>query len=272
MEMNRLLDKHNVNTVCNSALCPNRGECFSKKIATFMILGDKCTRNCKFCGIEKGRTEVDKEEPQKIAIAVKKLGLNHVIITSVTRDDLPDYGCNQFVKTIKKIKELNKSVEVLIPDFNAREELLAKIVKEKPEIISHNIECVERISGKIAYANKYEQSIKVLKILRKLIDKEKDNIFLKSGFMVGLGETDEEIFELINQLKEVGCDMITIGQYLKPTKNHWPEHRYLSIKKFSEFREYANSIGIRNVESGPFVRSSYHSKMPITHKFLKLRS
>lgn len=261
-EMNHLLKETGINTVCNSASCPNRGECFAKKTATFMILGDRCTRNCKFCGIQTGRTKLNPVEPQKIAKFSNMLKLKHVVITSVTRDDLEDYGANQFVQMIRALKKAGKTAEVLIPDFKAKEDLLAQVVNEKPNIIAYNVEIVERLSPLITQEFKFSISMKVLSILRKLINKSGGNIYLKSGMLVGLGETDDEVFELIQKLKNIGCDMITIGQYLSPTKESWPVKRYVHPEMFDEYRGFALKIGIKYVESGPFVRSSYNSKLP----------
>lgn len=266
--MNNILKKYDINTVCNESLCPNRGECFNNKTATFLILGNKCTRNCKFCNISKGSSIVDLNEPEKIANISDELGLSHVVITSVTRDDLKDYGAEQFVKTIKLLKNKNKTVEVLIPDFMANKELLFNIVKEKPDIISHNIEVVHRLSKEITNPLKYNLSTNSLKILRELINSIDYPILLKSGFMVGLGETDDEVFHLINVLNNIGCDIITIGQYLRPSINNYPVKRFVTVKKFSNYKTFAKSVGVKHIESGPYIRSSYHSNN-ILYKFKK---
>lgn len=250
------LSRIGIHTVCQSARCPNIGECFSRGTATFMILGETCTRNCGFCAIKTGRGEpVDPYEPIKIATMVKKLNLRHAVITSVTRDDLPDEGANQFARTTKAIKSLNPSttVEVLTPDFHARRELIAIIVEAKPDVYNHNVETVPRLQKLARPQASYERSLKVLEIVKDLAEK----MLTKSGLMVGLGETIDEVVQVLRDLRSVGCDIVTIGQYLQPTKRHLPVARYVTPEEFAELERLGYELGFKYVFSGPFVRSSY---------------
>jgi len=250
------LSRIGVHTVCQSARCPNIGECFSRGIATFMILGETCTRNCRFCAIKTGRGEpVDPYEPLKVATMVRKLGLRHAVITSVTRDDLPDEGANQFARTIKAIKSLNPAttVEVLTPDFHARSELIAVVVDANPDVYNHNVETVPRLQKLVRPQANYERSLKVLEIVKELAPK----MLTKSGLMVGLGETTDEVVQVLKDLREVGCDIVTIGQYLQPTKKHLPVARYVTPEEFAELERVGYELGFKHVFSGPFVRSSY---------------
>ena len=245
-----------IHTVCESAHCPNIGECFSKRIVTFMILGNICTRNCRFCGVEKGRlrrpASIDTDEPRNVALAAQKLGLKHVVITSVTRDDLEDRGGQQFVKTIHEVKKLipHASVEVLIPDLDGG---VQKIVEASPKIINHNLETVYRLYPDIRPKSDYFSS---LNLLKKIKDLKKD-IYTKSGFMVGLGETETEVFELLKDLKKVNCDIVTIGQYLQPSKSQIEVKEFIPPETFERYRTTAQDLGFKQVISGPFVRSSY---------------
>ncbi len=253
-----IVKKYNLHTVCEQARCPNIGECWANKTATFMILGDTCTRNCKFCAVKNGNPKgiVDKKEPQQIAYAVKNLGLNYVVVTSVTRDDLPDGGASIFAETIKQIKKVNPNtkVEVLIPDFAGSAQALEMVLQAEPDVLAHNLETVARLTPLVRdkRAN-YQISLKVLQ-LSKLLD---PNIKTKSGFMVGLGETDEEVKETLFDLKTVGVEIVTIGQYLKPHPSKLPVTDYISPQKFEEFRQYGEALGFRKVLAGPLVRSSY---------------
>ncbi|WP_241243696.1 lipoyl synthase [Caldicellulosiruptor changbaiensis] len=255
-EVIKLLEDFSLHTVCQEAQCPNIFECFSKKTATFLILGDVCTRNCTFCDVKKGKPqEVDKNEPQKVAEAVKALNLRYVVVTSVTRDDLEDGGAEHFANVIEKIKELNPQtkVEVLIPDFNGDEKAIYKVVRARPDVLSHNVETVPRLYPTVRPKADYERSLGVLKMAKKIDDR----IYTKSGLMVGLGETKEEVKEVLKNLRSVECDFVTIGQYLSPSKQHHPVVEYIHPDIFKEYREYAISIGFRYVMSNPLVRSSY---------------
>ena len=256
----RLLDKHNLSTVCQEARCPNIAECWNKKSATVMILGKVCTRACRFCAVATGNPEghVDANEPAHVAEVVKTLGLKYVVITSVDRDDLEDLGSGHYAMTIRTIKKTSPStrVEALIPDFGAVEGCLARIIDAEPYVIGHNVETVKRLSPYIRDRRcGYEKSLDVLERCKEL-DK---NILTKSGFMVGLGEENEDIAETLRDLKKDGVDIVTIGQYLQPTKKHIPVQKYYSPAEFAELKRVGQDIGIKYVISGPLVRSSYHA-------------
>ncbi|MEZ8219974.1 lipoic acid synthetase [Candidatus Fervidibacteria bacterium JGI MDM2 JNZ-1-D12] len=254
--LRRELNRLGIHTVCQSARCPNIGECFSRGTATFMILGETCTRNCGFCAVKTGRGEpVDPYEPIKIATMVSKLNLRHAVITSVTRDDLPDEGATQFAKTVKAIKSLcpSTTVEVLTPDFHAHRELIAVVVDAKPDVYNHNVETVPRLQKLARPQASYERSLKVLETVKELAPK----MLTKSGLMVGLGETTDEVVQVLKDLREVGCDIVTIGQYLQPTKKHLPVARYVAPEEFAELERIGYELGFKYVFSGPFVRSSY---------------
>lgn len=255
--MKRFFRSGNLHTVCESSLCPNMGKCWGQGVATFMILGDTCTRACRFCAVAAGRpVTVDTQEPHKVALAVKELNLRYVVITSVARDDLDDEGAGQFVDTIEEIRKITTTkVEVLIPDFSNRQECLSQVVKAKPEVIAHNIETVRRLSSFIRPQADYEKSLKVLKNLKAM----NPSIYVKSSFMVGLSETNEEILELMQDLKNTGCDLLTIGQYLMPTqlKRHVPVERFVTPQEFKEYEQEGLRMGFKHVMSGPLVRSSY---------------
>ena len=256
--VNELLNRLSLHTVCEEANCPNLMECFSKKTATFMILGSQCTRNCRFCNVTKGKPElVDEEEPMNVANAVKELGLKYVVITSVTRDDLDDGGAGHFVKVIESIKEINKDtiVEVLIPDFKGDQLALKKVVDAKPEVINHNVETIPRLYSTVRPMAIYERSVKLLENVKKM-DK---NILTKSGIMLGLGEKEDEVVELMKDLLEVDCDMLTIGQYLAPSKKHHPVIEYIHPDQFDRYKEIGMDLGFKFVASSPLVRSSYNA-------------
>lgn len=258
-KVERLLKGFSLHTVCEEATCPNRMECFNKGTATFMILGSVCTRNCRFCDVIKGKPEiVDPLESENLAKATKELKLRHVVITSVTRDDLPDGGADQFVKCIEKVREYNKgtSIEVLIPDLRGSEEALAKIVTAAPEIINHNVETVPSLYKDVRPMADYQQSLKVLVDVKKMNPK----IFTKSGIMVGLGEKEEEVVRLFADLREVGCDFLTVGQYLQPSKKHHSVIEYIHPDIFKDYEKVAYELGFKHVASGPFVRSSYNAE------------
>lgn len=253
-----LLKNRGLNTVCEQANCPNINECYSKKTVTFMILGNVCTRNCTFCTVSKGvPSVVSRDEPALIAQSVLELNLKHVVITSVTRDDLPDGGAGHFAKVIKAVREAAKNVtiEVLIPDFNGDISALEKVVNAKPDVINHNIETVPNLYSTVRPMAIYKRSIDLLYNVKKL----DSSISTKSGIMVGLGETQQEMLEVFKDLREALCDFLTIGQYLAPSKNHHPVMEYIHPDIFEKYKQIAYSMGFSHVESGPFVRSSYHA-------------
>ncbi|XMD32133.1 MAG: lipoyl synthase [Candidatus Karelsulcia muelleri] len=248
---------NNINTICNSGSCPNIGQCWGKGVATFMILGNLCTRSCKFCGIKTGKPQkIDFEEPKKVAHSIKILNIKHAVITSVDRDDLKDMGAIIWVKTIKAIKNLNENLtlETLIPDFKGRKDLINLIINEKPEVISHNIETVRRLTKKVRVQAKYDRSINVLKYI-----KLKSNIRTKTGIMLGLGETEEEVIQTLKDSKKAKIDIITIGQYLSPSIKHLPVKNFIHPFLFKKYEKIALDMGFLYVESGPLVRSSYNA-------------
>lgn len=255
--VNKVIKDNNLHTICTSGKCPNQGECWGCGTATFMIGGDTCTRACRFCNVLTGKpSPLDPEEPAHIANSIKLLEVKHAVITSVDRDDLDDYGCEHWVKTINAIKEVNPNVtiEVLIPDFNGREDLVAKIIETKPEVISHNMETTRRLTPSVRSVATYDTSLKVIK---QIADAK---IVSKSGIMLGLGESEEEIMEVMDDLRAVGCKVMTIGQYLQPTKENLEVKEYVTPEKFKEYEEIGLKKGFRFVESGPLVRSSYHAE------------
>ena len=253
-KIRQLLDP-SLNTVCESAKCPNIGECFSKATLTFMILGDTCTRSCAFCGVKKEKPRPpDPQEPQKIAEAVKRLGLNYVVITSVTRDDLPDGGAEHFVKVIQGLRDMGKGirVEVLIPDYTGY--ALKKIIDARPYVINHNLEIVPRLYPTVRSQASYRRSLGVLRLV-----KETDpSIYTKSGLMVGLGEIRDEVEKVLVDLRNSSCDLVTIGQYLPPSKNHLPVERYVAPFEFEDYKRTGEKLGLK-VLAGPFIRSSYRA-------------
>ncbi|RUM48817.1 MAG: lipoyl synthase [Hydrogenothermus sp.] len=254
-----MLRKLNLHTVCEEASCPNIGECFSRKTATFMIMGDICTRNCPYCDVNHGRPKpLDENEPENVANAVRKLGLRYVVITSVDRDDLADEGASHFAKTVKKVREYapNCQIEVLIPDFQGDLDALKTIVDSKPDVINHNIETVPSLYKILRHRGNYKISLRVLESIKKL----DNSILSKSGIMVGLGETKEEIIQVMKDLIDVGCDIITIGQYLQPSLKHYPVKKYYTDEEFKELEEIGYSLGFREVYSGKLVRSSYRAE------------
>ena len=258
-EFSEVLSKRfNINTVCHSALCPNRPTCFSKKHATFLILGDRCTRNCRFCAIQASQPNpVDEEEPYRIAAACAELDIQYAVITSVTRDDLSDGGAGHFAKTIRIIKERNPSIgiEVLIPDFEGSLKSLNKVVKEEPQVIAHNLETVKRFYILRNKAN-YRRSLAVLKGIKFL----KPNQATKSSLMLGLGELDSEIKEALGDLRKVDCDMLVLGQYLAPTKYHYPVQKFYTVEEFVFWKVVASDFGFKSVCSEPLARTSYLAK------------
>ncbi|MFH0812690.1 MAG: lipoyl synthase [Pseudomonadota bacterium] len=258
-DMKGLLDEFNLNTVCESALCPNIGSCFAEGTATFMILGEICTRNCSFCSVKNGNPSLpDPLEPERVAKAVQKLKLEHVVVTSVTRDDLPDGGASLFAETVRQIKRLmpETSTEVLIPDFGGVKENVEIVFEAEPEILGHNIETVPRMYVTIRPQAHYHRSLSILQYARQI----NPRIVTKSGMMVGLGETREEILEIMQDLREVDCDILTIGQYLRPTPQNVEVKEYIHPEVFEEYKEEGYSRGFKYVASSPFVRSSFHAK------------
>jgi lipoic acid synthetase len=256
--MRRLTRNLKLHTVCESAHCPNRAECFSRGTATFMILGDTCTRHCTFCAVKKGRPQnPDPQEPQHIVEAVNTLKLSYAVITSVTRDDLPDGGASHFAQTIKAIRDYNRAiaVEALIPDFGGSRSALEHVLSAQPAVLNHNLETVPRLYPEVRPQADYRRSLQLLS-RGKLLDA---NVVTKSGIMLGLGESQQEVIELMTDLRQVGCDILTIGQYLPPSLKHHELARYILPKEFMEYRNMGNDMGFVSVFSGPLVRSSFHA-------------
>ncbi len=261
-QVHRMMRGHSLHTVCEEARCPNIGECWDNRTATFMILGRVCTRHCGFCAVQSGRpTELDLLEPGRVAQVVADIGLQHVVVTSVARDDLEDGGASVFAATIRAIRKARPecSVEVLIPDFQGNWDALQLVMDAHPEILNHNIETVARLSDRVRSRAKYPRSLELLR-RAKLMDKA---AFTKSSIMVGLGEEREEIVQAMRDLREVGVDIVTLGQYLRPTMHHLPLQRYYTPDEFDELKEQALALGFAHCESGPLVRSSYHAHTQI---------
>ena len=253
-----ILKNHCLNTVCENARCPNKNECYTKHTATFLIMGNVCTRNCRYCNISGGiPEELNENEPKEVANAIKELGLKYAVITSVTRDDIPDGGADHFAKTIEEIRKIspNTKIEILTPDFNGDENSLDIIIKAMPEVFNHNIETTKQVFKKARPKGNYQTSLEVLKYV-----KDNSNIKTKSGLMVGLGETLEEIEETFEDLKNVGCDILTVGQYIQPSKKHLEVDKYYTLEEFEEIKKLAKKVGFKNFQIGPLVRSSYMAK------------
>ena len=245
-----------LHTICESAMCPNQSECFGRGTATFLIMGDRCTRHCRFCNVTHGRpAPLDVEEPVRVAQAVKHLGLRYAVITSVTRDDLEDGGATHFARTIRAVKALNAGVkvEVLVPDFV---DSIDRVLEAEPEVVNHNLETVPRLYKQVRPGADYQRS---LDLLEKAKGKGK-SIHTKSGIMLGLGESEEELVRVMGDLRGVGCEMLTLGQYLSPSRAHLPVHEYVHPEKFRDHKEMAEQMGFLSVASGPFVRSSYFAE------------
>ncbi|MDP4266525.1 MAG: lipoyl synthase [Bacteroidota bacterium] len=262
--MNENLKNKKLNTICQSGNCPNIGECWKSGTATFMILGDICTRNCRFCAVKTGNPlPEDWLEPSRVAEMISLLDLKHCVLTSVTRDDLPDGGATLWAETVKQIRKINPdiTIETLIPDFNGDISSLKKVTDVKPEIISHNLETVERLTKTVRIKASYKISLEVLKNI------SLSGCTAKSGIMVGLGETDDEIFKTMDDLLNVGCKIMTIGQYLQPTKEHLPLVEYITPEKFDYYKKIAVQKGFNYIESAPLVRSSYHAEKQVVNKF-----
>jgi len=259
-DVKRILKKYNLHTVCQEARCPNLGECWGEGTATFMILGNICTRHCKFCATQTGnpRGAVDNDEPWRVAKAVKELNLKYVVLTSVTRDDLKDQGASIYAETIRAIKSLNPGVrvEALTPDFYSNPEYIEMVLNSGLDVFAHNVETVRRLTPMVRDRRfSYEKSLEALKIAKTI----RPDILTKSGFMVGLGETRDEIYETMKDLKEAGCEILTIGQYLQPTRKHLSVERYVTPEEFNEYKNLGLKMGFKFVASGPLVRSSYRA-------------
>lgn len=256
-QVKSIVQRYNLHTICTSGKCPNMGECWAAGTATLMILGDICTRSCKFCATKTGHPlPPDVNEPQNVAESIRLMGLKHAVITSVDRDDLPDKGATHWAKTILEIKKLTPgtTMEVLIPDFDGIEELITLVIDAKPDIISHNLETVKRLTPLVRSRAKYDVSLQVIKIIAD------SGVVAKSGIMVGLGETRDEVLETMDDLLAVGCTVFAIGQYLQPTTSHLPVVEYVHPDVFEEYRQIGLQKGFKIVESAPLVRSSYHAE------------
>ena len=256
-QVKSIVHRYNLHTICTSGKCPNMGECWAAGTATLMILGEVCTRSCKFCATQTGRPlPPDENEPSNVAESIRLMGLKHAVITSVDRDDLPDKGAGHWVATISEIKRVNPqtTMEVLIPDFDGEPELIRLVIQAKPDIISHNLETVRRLTPLVRSRAKYDVSLSVLRTIAE------SGAVSKSGIMVGLGETRHEVLETMDDLLKAGCNIFTIGQYLQPTKSHLPVKEYVHPDVFEEYRQIGLTKGFKNVESAPLVRSSYHAE------------
>ncbi len=254
-ELRGLVDKYKLNTICTSGSCPNMGECWAEGTATFMILGNICTRSCGFCGVQTGRpSAVDWAEPEKVANSIKIMNIKHAVITSVDRDDLKDMGSIIWAETVKAVRRISPktTMETLIPDFQGNTRNIDRIVKVTPEVVSHNIETVRRLTRKVRVQAKYDTSLEVLRYL-----KEAGIERTKSGIMLGLGEKEEEVIESLHDLRKANVDVVTIGQYLQPSKKHLPVQQFITPDIFKKLEVFALDLGFRHVESGPLVRSSY---------------
>lgn len=257
-EVNALVSDLSLNTVCSEANCPNRMECFERGTATFMLLGKNCTRNCTFCNVTREAPEpVDLMEPENVAKAIKRLGLKHAVITSVTRDDLKDQGAMQFVKVTEEIRKLtpNVSIELLIPDMRGNKDLIDLIINSNPDVLNHNVETVPELYSKVRPMAVFERSLGLLEYVKI----QKPNMKTKSGIMLGLGETEDQIIRAMKRLVDVHCDMLTLGQYLQPTLKHLDVVEYITPQKFDYYKDVALSLGFKRVSSAPLVRSSYHA-------------
>lgn len=257
-EVRRILKEHGLHTVCEEATCPNLMECFSRRTATFMILGSQCTRDCTFCDVQRGTPlPVDPNEAEHTAAAAVEMGLKHVVITSVTRDDLPDGGAEQFVRVIEAIRQRDSKlvIEVLIPDFQGSRDALAAVVAARPDILNHNVETVPRLYPKVRPSADYHRSLDLLRMVKQLDSR----MVTKSGIMVGLGETEAEVRQTMEDLRHHDCDLLTIGQYLAPSVSHHPIVDYVTPETFNQYKEVGDALGFRHTAAAPLVRSSYHA-------------
>ena len=260
-ELRGLVDKYNLNTICQSGSCPNMGECWGEGTATFMILGNICTRSCGFCGVKTGKPlEVDWEEPEKVARSIKIMKIKHAVLTSVDRDDIKDMGSILWAETVNAVRRIspNTTMETLIPDFQGITKHIDRILKVKPEVISHNIETVKRLTREVRIQAQYERSLEVLRYM-----KQEGQHRTKTGLMLGLGETEQEVFQTIEDIRKANVDVITIGQYLQPSKKHLTVKSFITPEQFTAFGNFAKELGFIHVESSPLVRSSYHAEKHI---------
>ena len=263
LRLKGILRRHNLHTVCEEARCPNIGECWENNTATFLLLGDTCTRGCRFCAIGKGKPQpLNGEEPHNVGEVVKELGLKHIVVTSVDRDDLPDGGSKHLAQTVFWIKTLSPGirVELLIPDFKGARPALETVVRSGIHVLNHNVETVPRLYRKVRPGSVYQRSLGVLKAAKEI----RGDLLTKSGLMLGLGETGEEVLTTLKDLREIGCDILTLGQYLQPSPNQLRVERYLAPTEFEALKGEAMKLGFRHVESGPLVRSSYHAWSHVT--------
>ena len=261
-DLRSLVDKYQLNTICTSGSCPNMGECWTEGTATFMILGNICTRSCGFCGVKTGRPDtLDWDEPEKVARSIKLMNIKHAVITSVDRDDLKDMGSILWAETVSAIRRMNPNttLETLIPDFQGNKTNIDRILKVSPEVISHNMETVKRLTREVRIQAKYERSLEVLNYLKK-----QGAPRTKSGIMLGLGETEEEVIQTLRDLSNVNLDIVTIGQYLQPSKNHLPVKEFIIPEQFKKYETIGLELGFRHVESGALVRSSYKAQKHLT--------
>ncbi len=257
-ELRSLVDKYKLNTICQSGSCPNMGECWGEGTATFMILGNICTRSCGFCGVKTGKPlDVNWDEPEKVARSIKLMKIKHAVLTSVDRDDLKDMGSILWFETVGAVRRISPgtTMETLIPDFQGIHRHLDRLIEAAPEVISHNMETVKRLTREVRIQAKYERSLDVLRYL-----KDSGVRRTKTGLMLGLGETPSEVMETIEDIRGAGVDVITIGQYLQPSKNHLAVQRFVEPEEFAQYKEFAQGLGFRHVESSPLVRSSYHAE------------
>ncbi|MGZ5209813.1 MAG: lipoyl synthase [Kaistella sp.] len=260
-ELRTLVDKYKLNTICQSGSCPNMGECWGEGTATFMILGNICTRSCGFCGVKTGKPlDVNWDEPEKVARSIKLMKIKHAVLTSVDRDDLKDMGSILWAETVNAVRRISSgtTMETLIPDFQGITKHIDRLIEVSPEVISHNMETVKRLTREVRIQAKYERSLEVLRYM-----KEAGQNRTKTGLMLGLGEEKAEIFQTIEDIRNANVDVITIGQYLQPTKKHLPVKKFITPEEFNEFGDFARSLGFRHVESSPLVRSSYHAEKHI---------
>lgn len=260
-ELRTLVDKYKLNTICQSGICPNMGECWGEGTATFMILGNICTRSCGFCGVKTGKPlDVNWDEPEKVARSIKLMKIKHAVLTSVDRDDLKDMGSILWAETVNAVRRISPrtTMETLIPDFQGITKHIDRLIEVHPEVISHNMETVKRLTREVRIQAKYERSLEVLSYLKEAGQKR-----TKTGLMLGLGEENAEVFKTIEDIRNANVDVITIGQYLQPTKKHLPVKKFVTPEEFNEFGDFARSLGFRHVESSPLVRSSYHAEKHI---------
>jgi lipoic acid synthetase len=275
-----LLGELKLHTVCESARCPNHWECWSKGTATFMIAGDRCTRACGFCAVATAKPlALETDEPLRVAEATRRMRLRHIVITAVARDDLKDGGAEHFQKTVEAVRELNPGIviEVLVPDFNDRDESIETVLAANPHIFNHNLETVRRLTPNVRHRATYDRSLSVLRKAKKLATQNSkfktQNVFTKSGLMLGLGETEAELLMAMGDLRTAGCDILTLGQYLQPTLKHLPVVEFIAPEKFAEYKIRAEELGFVHVASGPMVRSSYHADefhLPARHQFTSI--